>query len=71
MVRTKLNGCVQTLLEAFLNMSLRYACFNNETFFPDKIRTSSLGNTYLQCQIFRIFKLLDVGLKEFCCICLR
>jgi len=38
--------------------------------FSDKIRTSSLGSTYLQCPIFRISKLLDVGLKEFCCICL-
>jgi hypothetical protein len=38
--------------------------------FSDKIRTSNPGNTHLQCQIFRILKLLDIGLKEFCCICL-
>jgi hypothetical protein len=24
---------IQTLLEAFLNMSLRYACYSDETFF--------------------------------------
>jgi hypothetical protein len=33
-----------------------------------KRKTSHLGPTLLKCRIIRISELLDVGLKEFCCI---
>jgi len=58
---------VQTHLEAFVNMSLRSACFNDEAFFLMKSKTSSLGTTLHKCRIIRISKLLDVRLKQFCC----
>jgi len=57
----------QTLLETFLDMSLRYACYISEVFLI-KSKTSSLEITLLKCQIIWVSKLLDIGLKEFCCI---
>jgi hypothetical protein len=56
---------VQTFLEAFLNMSLKSAYFIDEVFFLVKSKTSSLGTTFLKCQIIRISELPDVRLKEF------
>jgi hypothetical protein len=61
---------VQTLLEAFLNMSLRSACFSNEA-FSGKNKPFGLGTTILRSQIIRISELLGIGLKEFCCISAR
>jgi hypothetical protein len=53
---------VKTLLEAFLNMSLRSAGFIDEAFSLVKIKISS------KRQIIRISELPDSGLKEFCCL---
>ena len=50
---------VQTLLEGFWNMSLRSACFNDETFLV-RSKTSGLGTTLLKCLIIRITDLSDV-----------
>jgi len=47
---------VQTLLEDFLNMFLRSACFIDQSFLLVKSNTSSLG-TGLKCQIISISKL--------------
>jgi hypothetical protein len=43
---------IQTLLEAFLNMSLKYACFS-KAFFLIKSNTSGLQTTLLKCQVIR------------------
>jgi len=47
---------VQTLLEDFLNMFLRYAHFIDKSFLLVKSKTSGL-DTGLKCQIIRISKL--------------
>jgi hypothetical protein len=57
-VRDKVSGNtttvdVQTLLEAFLNMSLRSAFFIDEAFFLVKSKISRLGTTFLKCWIIR------------------
>jgi hypothetical protein len=57
---------VQTLLETFLNMTLRSAYFTDEAFLVAKI----LRTTFLKCQIVRSAKLSGAGLKEFYCILL-
>ena len=44
---------IQTLLEAFLNMSLRSACFTVGTSLV-KNKTSGLLITLPNCQIFRV-----------------
>ena len=49
----------QTLLEAFLDLSLRYVCYINEDFFSDK------KQNFYKCQIIWVSKLLDVGLQEY------
>jgi hypothetical protein len=38
------------------------------SFFLAKSKISGLGTTPFKCCIIRISKLLDVRLKEFCCI---
>jgi hypothetical protein len=58
------------LLEAFLNMSLRSACFNDEACVLVKSKMFVHGTTLLKCCVIRISKLSDVGLKESCCMCL-
>jgi hypothetical protein len=58
---------VRTLLEAFLDMSQRSACAINVALFLVQSKTSGLRTTLLKCRIIRVSKLLDVGLKEFCC----
>lgn len=55
---------VQTLLRAFFNMSLRYACVIDEAL---KLLILWLLCP-LQCWTFGISELLDIGLKEFCCL---
>ena len=55
---------IQILLEAFLNMSLRSACFIKAVFLMVKSKTFDLETTPLR---WRIFRLTEVGLKEFCC----
>jgi hypothetical protein len=57
---------IQTLLEAFLNMPLRSACFIDEGFLWKKTKLAVLG--LLKCWIIRISNLLDIFLKEFCSI---
>jgi hypothetical protein len=59
----------QTLLEAFLDMSLISDNFTDEHFFQVKSETPIHGTSLLKCRIVRISELSDVGLKEFCCIC--
>ena len=51
-------------LWAYFNMSLRYACFIDETFSGNK-QISGIGITLLHCQINRISEILDVRWKEF------
>ena len=51
---------VLTLLEAFLNMSLRFACITDKVFFLAKSTTYGIG-------IIRISGLSDIKLKEICC----
>jgi hypothetical protein len=60
---------VQTLFEAFLNMSVTAACFIDEAFFLVKRKTSGFGTTVLKYWIIRISKLSDVRVKEFSCTC--
>ena len=62
-VRRDQNVDVHTLLEASLNMSLRYAYFIDKTFFVVKSKTSELGTTPLNCRIIRVCILLDIGLE--------
>ena len=57
---------MQTLLEAFLNMSLRSIHFTEEQ-FSGTSKTPSLRTTLLKCWINRIPKLLNIWSKEFCC----
>jgi hypothetical protein len=58
---------VQTFLEAFLNMSLRYAHFTDEAFFfSGRSKTFALGTGLLEYWIVRISRLSDSRLKEFC-----
>jgi hypothetical protein len=59
---------VQTLLEAFLIMSLRFARFIGQPFFPGKKQLFLLG-TDLKCWFIRISGLTNVGMKEFYCKC--
>jgi hypothetical protein len=59
---------VQTPSEAFLNISLKYACVVYETFFLVKGKTSGLGTILLKCCIIRTWELSDIRSKEFCCI---
>jgi len=54
----------QTLLEAVLNMFLAF-CLFDDAFCLVKRKISSLGTT-LKYQLIRIYKLLNVRLKEFC-----
>jgi hypothetical protein len=58
---------VQTHLEAFLNMSLKSACFNDKPFFSDKNQSSCLGTTLHKWQVIKFSKLKDNGLNKFCC----
>jgi hypothetical protein len=60
---------VQILLETFLNMPLRSACFIGEAPHQGGNKVLGLG-TNVECQIIRICELSDTGLKEFCCILL-
>ena len=60
---------VQTFLEALFNMVLRSSYFTDEAFFLVKSHPSILGTTPLKCQIIRIPSLLDIRLKELCCVC--
>ena len=48
-------------------MCLRPIHFTDEH-FSSTSKTSSLGTTLLKCRIYRIPKLLNIRLKEFCCI---
>ena len=59
---------VQTHLEAFLNMSLKSACFTDNPFFffPGKNKTFSLGTTLHKFQVIRFSRLKDTGLNKFC-----
>jgi hypothetical protein len=41
----------------------------DEAFCLVKSNTANLGTALIKCQIFRIYMLLDIGLKEFCSIC--
>ena len=59
---------VQTFLEALFNMLLR-SYFTDEAFFLVKSHPSILGSTPLKCQIIIILSLLDIRLKELCCLC--
>jgi hypothetical protein len=57
---------VQTNLEACLNMSQNSDCFNDEApFFPPFFYF--LAAALLKSRIIRISRLLDTGLREFCC----
>jgi hypothetical protein len=47
---------VQTLLEAFLNMSLRPVCFSDKAFSSIK-QNSGHGATLLMCSIIRLSEL--------------
>jgi hypothetical protein len=47
---------VQTLVEVFLNMSLKTDYFNEKSFFLLNSKISSLKTTLLKCQIIRISK---------------
>jgi hypothetical protein len=38
-------------------------------FFSGKSKASGLGTTLQKCRIIRISELSNIGLKEFCCIC--
>ena len=55
---------VQTLLWVLLNMPVSLKML----FFLVKSQTFVLGITLFKCQIIRISKLPDTGLKELCCI---
>jgi hypothetical protein len=57
--------CLQTLLEAFLNMSLRSACFVDEAFFQVKSKTSALETTLIKCQNIRFFGLLELRVHTY------
>ena len=59
---------VRTLLETSLNLSLKSVCFIDDTFLWQKRKTFGLWITIIKCPISGISKLLDVRLKEFCCI---
>jgi hypothetical protein len=59
---------VQTFWEVFLNMSQKFSYSIDGNFFLVKSKTSGLGTTFLKCQIIRISRLLNVGLKEFCSV---
>jgi len=58
---------VQTLLKAYLNMSLRSACFIDESILV-KVKTSGHGTTFFKCQIIRISILLDIRVKKLSCM---
>jgi hypothetical protein len=55
---------LQSVLEAFLNMSLKSACFI--AFFLVKYNCLCFGASYFNWTV-RISKLLVAKLKEFCC----
>jgi len=57
---------LQTGLEAFLNMSLKSACFIDDAFFLVKSNCLCFGTPRLNWTV-RISILLLVRLKEFCC----
>ena len=59
-IRDKGSVRIQMLLETFLNMSLRSACFIDEGFLLVKSKTPCLGTTLLNAE------LLDVRLNKFC-----
>ena len=62
-VRRYHNGqcTLQTILEVFLNIYVRVACFI-DTFFLVRNKTLGLGTIFLTCWIFRISELSDVKL---------
>jgi hypothetical protein len=45
---------VKIFLKAYLNMFLRSACLTDEAFFLVKSKTSSIGPSFLKCQVIRI-----------------
>jgi hypothetical protein len=51
-----------------VNVSLRSACFTDETSFQVESKTSVLGVTLLKCWVIRISGLSYDRLKEFCWI---
>jgi hypothetical protein len=59
---------VQTFLDAFMNICLRFACFIAKACCLVKSKTSCLSPTLFKCQIIGISKLYDVELTECCCI---
>jgi hypothetical protein len=62
------HNCWHTLLEAFLNRSLRSAFFTDKAFFPGKKQNFQFWNYSLQvpdCQDFQIIGHSDVGLQDF------
>ena len=62
---------VLTFLEAFLNISLKSACFIDEAYFLIKSKMSHLDITLLKCWIISSSQLLDIKLDKFLCICLH
>ena len=59
---------LQMLLEAFLNVFLRFAYSINEALFLVKSQTSGVGTAVFMCWIIRISGSWDVGFKKFCFI---
>jgi len=49
-------------------MSLEICLFLLMKFFSGKKQTYGLRNTLIKCWIIRISELMDIRLKEFCCI---
>ena len=63
---------VQSLLEAFFfSMSLRCGCFIDRSSFLAKSENSVVETTLLKCRIIRTSRLVDVGLKEVCCVLIK
>jgi len=62
---------VLTLLEAFLNISLKSACFIDEVNFLVKSKMSGLDTIFLKCRIIKSSQLSDIKLNKFLCICLH
>jgi hypothetical protein len=61
------NWCTNTL-GGLLNMSLEICLFLLMKLFSGKKQTYVLRNTLIKCWIIRISELLNIRLKEFCCI---